>query len=335
MEIRAVVHFLWKKGATNKEIFTDITDVYGDESTTLRTIQRWTKRYRSGEEGLDDLPRSGRPENQEFVSEVSTMLQNEPMLSQKKISKRLGIHHSIVHRILTDNLGLTRVNFKWIPHHLNADQMKKRVQQSKIMLSILEGQPKRKLATIITGDETWIYMSNPRSSMWIGSEVPRPTRVSHSIGQKKVMVSVFWSTTGFHLIDILPPGQTMTKQYFINQILHPLENSLSRKRPKRRVEGYFLHLDNAKSHLVDEQISEMGFTRMVQPPYSPDLAPSDFFLFGYLKYLLEGHEFASVDQLQNQLDKILKSISKSMLLDAYQEWIKRLHRCIELKGEYV
>ena len=31
MEIRAVVHFLWKKGTTNKEIFTDITDVYGDE----------------------------------------------------------------------------------------------------------------------------------------------------------------------------------------------------------------------------------------------------------------------------------------------------------------
>jgi len=65
---------------------------------------------------------------------------------------------------LTDHLGLTRVNFKWIPHHLNVGQKKKREDQSEVMLGILEGESEKKRGTIITGDETWIYLSNPRST---------------------------------------------------------------------------------------------------------------------------------------------------------------------------
>jgi hypothetical protein len=40
------------------------------------------------------------------------------------------------------------------------------------------------------------------------------------------------------------------------------------------------------------KIEELGFTLMPQPPYSPDLAPCDFFLFSYLKQHLEGKHFA-------------------------------------------
>jgi hypothetical protein len=40
-----------------------------------------------------------------------------------------------------------------------------------------------------------------------------------------------------------------------------------------------------------ERIEELGFIPVSRPPYSPDLAPYDFFLFGYLKQHLEGKHF--------------------------------------------
>jgi len=85
MEIRAVVHFLWKKGQSNKEILSDVSDVYGDDSTTLRTIQRWTKRFKSGDESLNEQTRSGRPENPDLTKKVQELMETDPFISQKKI----------------------------------------------------------------------------------------------------------------------------------------------------------------------------------------------------------------------------------------------------------
>jgi transposase len=46
-----------------------------------------------------------------------------------------------------------------------------------------------------------------------------------------------------------------------------------------------------------EKIEELGFIMLPQPPYSPDLAPCDFFVFGYLKQHLEGKHFTREDQV--------------------------------------
>ena len=45
-------------------------------------------------------------------------------------------------------------------------------------------------------------------------------------------------------------------------------------------QGIFLHFDNARPHAAEHEVDEMGFKKLPHPPYSPDLAPSDFFLFG-------------------------------------------------------
>jgi hypothetical protein len=46
-----------------------------------------------------------------------------------------------------------------------------------------------------------------------------------------------------------------------------------------------------------ERIEELGFVLVPQPPYSPDPAPCDFFLFGYLRQLLEGKHFTRENQV--------------------------------------
>jgi hypothetical protein len=57
------------------------------------------------------------------------------------------------------------------------------------------------------------------------------------------------------------------------------------------------------------------------PPYSPDLAPSDFYLFGYVKRCLAGLSFEDADQLLATVEGVL-------------EWMDRLRKCIATNGEY-
>jgi hypothetical protein len=72
-----------------------------------------------------------------------------------------------------------------------------------------------------------------------------------------------------------------------------------------------LHIDNAKSHnsrLSIRKTEEYGFIRVPQPHYSPDLAPCDFFLFGYLKSQLEGKTFFDENDVKGEMRRILTEI---------------------------
>ena len=73
----------------------------------------------------------------------------------------------------------------------------------------------------------------------------------------------------------------------------------------------------------------MRLTRLEHPPYSPDLAPSDFFLFGYLKAYLEGMNFESFEEMFHAVQDFLYKIPIEMLGRVYSEWIVRLEKCIE------
>jgi hypothetical protein len=70
------------------------------------------------------------------------------------------------------------------------------------------------------------------------------------------------------------------------------------------------------------------------PPYSPDLAPSDFFLFGYLKRELRDCFFSSAEELLGDLHRLLADIPAEMLLAVFHEWISRCERVIAAEGDY-
>jgi len=56
-----------------------------------------------------------------------------------------------------------------------------------------------------------------------------------------------------------------------------------------------LPLDNSRIH--NSKVT-YGFKRAPYPDYSPNIAPSDFFLFGYMKEKLKGCSFKSLDDLE-------------------------------------
>ena len=72
---------------------------------------------------------------------------------------------------------------------------------------------------------------------------------------------------------------------------------------------------------------------MLQPPYPPDLAPCDFFLFPKLKRPMKGR-FAMIEEIETASPKELKTITESAYQKCFKDWKKRWHKCIISKGDY-
>jgi transposase len=99
-----------------------------------------------------------------------------------------------------------------------------------------------------------------------------------------------------------------------------------------------VHADNAGSHTekkVTEFLAGNDMKRAFQPPDSPDLAPCDFYLFGYIKDRLADASFEELDQLLQAIDAIFQSIDKATLERVFQEWMYRLAQCCVAVGGLV
>ena len=84
-----------------------------------------------------------------------------------------------------------------------------------------------------------------------------------------------------------------------------------------------------------KKIEDLGFILLENPPYSPDIAPSDFWLFGFLNEKRKGTVVLNEEDLILQTKEILSKIDSTLLGTVFKEWIKRLHRVIESGGEYL
>jgi transposase len=95
-----------------------------------------------------------------------------------------------------------------------------------------------------------------------------------------------------------------------------------------------LHHDNAPAHMsffVRNFLAKNKTTIVPQPPYSPDLAPADFFLFPKLKSALKERRFDTINEIQKNLTTEF-AFPKEAFQKAFQSWQKRWERCVASEG---
>ena len=188
---------------------------------------------------------------------------------------------------------------------------------------------------IITGDESWIFHDNPHDGYWAESPNPDYYGVSRNIGAQKSMLSVFWGVGGFFLVDFLPLKQKYNSDYACT-ILDKLDFNLKTSRG-RGLNSVLFHWDNARPHtsiITKAKLEKLEAAVLPHPPYSPDLAPSDFYLFGNLKRQLKGNSFRDRDELMNKLINIMNTITMEERIMVFLEWIRRLHVVANSDGNY-
>jgi histone-lysine N-methyltransferase SETMAR len=109
------------------------------------------------------------------------------------------------------------------------------------------------------------------------------------------MLTVFWDSQGVLLVHFLKRGENVNSASYCEFLLK-LRDVSRRKRPGQLARGVLLHHDYARPHTAratQDRIQELQWVLLEHPPYSSDLAPSDFHLFGPLKNLLGGKSFAN------------------------------------------
>ena len=84
-----------------------------------------------------------------------------------------------------------------------------------------------------------------------------------------------------------------------------------------------------------DALCDLKFEVLKHPPYSPDLAPSDFHLFGPMKEHLRGHKFADDDKVMEAVQSWLKATPKSFFLDDIRKLVDRWTKCVAKQGDYV
>jgi len=152
-------------------------------------------------------------------------------------------------------------------------------------------------ARMMTMDETWLYHYDPKTKQqsmeWRHSGSPRPKKFRVQKFAGKILASIFWDQDGILLIDYLPRGQTINAEYY-SSLLVQLKDILKEKRRGKFTKGVlFLH-DNASAHRTlstQKKLAYLGFQCHDHPPYSPDLAPSDYHLFPGLKKTIESSPY--------------------------------------------
>ena len=100
---------------------------------------------------------------------------------------------------------------------------------------------------------------------------------------------------------------------------------------------WMLHHDNAPAHaslLIRSYLAKYQTSVVPHPPYSPDLAPADSFLFAKLKTTLKGRSFQTVEEIQENAIRELRAYVESVFQEAFQQWKKRWELCIASRGDY-
>jgi len=161
-------------------------------------------------------------------------------------------------------------------------------------ISICESLLKRNeiepfLKRLITGDEKWItYDNNVRKKSWSKQGEASQTVAKPGLTSRKVMLCVWWDWKGNVHYELLPPGQTIDFNLYCQQ-LERLRQAIERKRPELiNRKGVVFHHDNARPHTslaTRQKLRKLGWEVLMHPPYSPDLAPSDYH-FGLYRTLL-------------------------------------------------
>jgi hypothetical protein len=265
------------------------------------------------------------------------MLDEKPFTSCRVLCQHFRIAKTTYSRILHDELRFQKFHLRWVPHALSSNQMSERVTYPSRLLEVLEEAQRTDFERVITSDESWFFLSYPRKSAWAASRDELPEEVSPEIDAEKCLISVFWSANGIQSLLDPPKGSTYNTAFFCDQVLRSLVQGLTSRGRRKTLQGFMIHFDNANPHNSRRSRECLGLyraTRLQHPAYSPDFAPSDFFLFGSLKEKLIDFGCSSREDLKSAITSIFTEIDKETLVVVFLLWIEWLNWVIRKEGRY-
>jgi hypothetical protein len=147
------------------------------------------------------------------------------------------------------------------------------------------------------------------------------------------MVTEGFSVANFHVMLALLKGEKFNTMCYADVILLRVLNSGFKAAGRQLI----VQTDSAQPHtnqMAENFFEENQLQHGRHPPYSPDLAPWDFYLFGHIKPELMECRFSLEEDLFQVIQKILDEITANSLVGVFAELEGKLKWTIENNGEH-
>ena len=151
------------------------------------------------------------------------------------------------------------------------------------------------------------------------------------------MIACFFGLKGHVATIALENRKTVNSDWYVNNCLKEVFKKWQEKHPKSGLRRLLLHHDNASVHSAKATVQFLEESRVQtigHPPYSPDLAPCDFYLFPMVKEKLRGRKFPTPNDAVDEFQRVVEEIDPEEWKNCFKKWFKRMERCIECEGRY-
>lgn len=338
---RAMIFYDFRCHLSQQESYDRLRLAFHDEAPSRATVYNWFNEFKRGRTNLTDDLREGRPSTattEDNISVVRRMIETDKRVTYQQIRTSLGIGMSQVHKILHEHLAVRKLCARWIPHNLTEAQKVHRVDWCRKMVQRFNKGDSNAVFDMVTGDESWIYCYDPetkrQSAEWVFPSEELPTKVKRGRSVGKKMVASFFGRIGHYATIVLEDQKTVTAKWYTNNCLPLVLEKVREKRPRSRI---LLHHDNASSHTAKQTIDYLATANVEllgHPPYSPDLAPCDFYLFPKIKEKLRGKRFMDAEEAVAAFQKAVEETPKDEWAKCFSQWFHRMQRCIDVHGDY-
>ena len=269
-------------------------------------------------------------------AELESLLDEDSCQTQEALALTLGVTQpAISHRL--KSLGMIQKQGNWVPYELTPRNVERRFFTCEMLLA----RHKRKgfLHRIVTSDEKWIHYDNPKKKKSWGPPGHASTSTAKpNIHGKKLMLCIWWDQLGVVYYELLKPNETITGALYRTQLMR-LSRVLKEKRAhyySRHDKVILLH-DNARPHVaapVKTYLETLNWEVLSHPPYSPDIAPSDYYLFRSMAHGLSEQHFTSYEDTKNWVDSWIASKDEAFFRRGIRMLPERWEKVVASDGQY-
>ena len=153
----------------------------------------------------------------------------------------------------------------------------------------------------------------------------------------KQMIACFFAKISHVATIPLEGRKTVTAHWYVNHCVPKIFQARCKRRPRTGVRGLLLHHDNVSVHTaavtLDFVVSN-DFQLVIRPPYSPDLAPCDWFLFCCVKWQLKRKQFQNVEDARAFIEGVTLDIPQSAWSCVINSWFEKTVKCVQAEGSF-
>ncbi|GFT95799.1 mariner Mos1 transposase [Trichonephila clavipes] len=148
------------------------------------------------------------------------------------------------------------------------------------------------------------YFENPKRNLsYVVPGQPSKLTARPNCFGRKTMLCIFWDQEGPIYYELLKPGKAVNTDHYKQQLLN-LNDAILEKREqykKRQRKVIFLEV-NAPIHRANptkDIVKALGWELLAHAAYSPDLDPSDYYLFASLGHALAEQRCTSYENVKS------------------------------------